>query len=146
MRLPSLLSGRRTSDECAPEDESWVDRGVAGCQFQDVRLGERFRKLLKQSCADRTRHQKACRCVRHHCALHLAAGRYPEYENFTRVRVNEGAPLAGWLQDVSAELSRAALLRPDPSVVDNEQQNSPPGVERQLRWPAHCLARNAPGY
>src|SRR5215469_2388601 len=48
MRLPSLLSGRRTRDECSPDYESWVDSEVAGCQFQDVRLGERFRKLLKQ--------------------------------------------------------------------------------------------------
>ena len=48
MRLPSLPSGRRTTDECSPEDESWVDREVAGCRFRDVRLGERFRKLLKQ--------------------------------------------------------------------------------------------------
>jgi len=48
MRLPSLLPGQRTRDERSPEDESWVDREVAGCQFRDVRLGERFRKLLKQ--------------------------------------------------------------------------------------------------
>ena len=48
MRLPSLLSGQRTRDGRSPEDESWVDSEVAGCQFQDVRLGERFRKLLKQ--------------------------------------------------------------------------------------------------
>jgi hypothetical protein len=30
MRLPSLLSGQRTRDERSPEDESWVDREVAG--------------------------------------------------------------------------------------------------------------------
>jgi hypothetical protein len=48
MKMPSLLSDHRTSNNRAPEDESWVDREVAGCKFKDVRLGERFRKLLKQ--------------------------------------------------------------------------------------------------
>ena len=48
MKLPSLRSGRRTRSGQTPEDESWVDREVAGCKFRDVRLGERFRKLLKQ--------------------------------------------------------------------------------------------------
>jgi hypothetical protein len=46
MKLPS--QGRRTRNERSVEDESWVDREVAGCKFQDERLGERFRKLLKQ--------------------------------------------------------------------------------------------------
>jgi hypothetical protein len=46
MKLPS--QGRRTRNERSLEDESWVDREVAGCKFQDERLGERFRKLLKQ--------------------------------------------------------------------------------------------------
>jgi Transposase DNA-binding len=48
MKVPRLLSDRRTSNDSAPEEESWVDREVAGCEFKDVRLGERFRKLLKQ--------------------------------------------------------------------------------------------------
>jgi len=48
MTTLSSLSGRRTSNDRAPEDESWVDREVAGCKFEDLRLGERFRKLLKQ--------------------------------------------------------------------------------------------------
>ena len=48
MMMPSLLSSRRTSDDRSSEDESWVDREVAGCKFKDLRLGERFRKLLKQ--------------------------------------------------------------------------------------------------
>jgi Transposase DNA-binding len=48
MKLSPLLPGRRTSNDSASEDETWVDREVAGCKFQDVRLGERFRKLLKQ--------------------------------------------------------------------------------------------------
>ena len=48
MKLPSLLPSRRTSNHSASEDETWADREVAGCEFQDVRLGERFRKLLKQ--------------------------------------------------------------------------------------------------
>ena len=43
-----MRTGRRTSNDSASEDETWVDREVAGCQFRDVRLGERFRKLLKQ--------------------------------------------------------------------------------------------------
>ena len=28
--------------------ESWIDRELAGCQFKDMRLGKRFRKLLEQ--------------------------------------------------------------------------------------------------
>jgi Transposase DNA-binding/Transposase Tn5 dimerisation domain len=48
MKMPSLLSGRRTGNDHSPEDESWVDREIAGCKFKDLRLGERFRKLLKQ--------------------------------------------------------------------------------------------------
>ena len=48
MKLSSLLSGRGTRNHCAREDESWVDREVAGCKFEDARLSERFRKLLKQ--------------------------------------------------------------------------------------------------
>ena len=48
MKWSSLRPGRRTSNDSAPEEETWVDREVAGCQFRDVRLGERFRKLLKQ--------------------------------------------------------------------------------------------------
>jgi len=48
MKCSSLRPGRRTSNDSASEDETWVDREVAGCNFQDVRLGERFRKLLKQ--------------------------------------------------------------------------------------------------
>jgi Transposase DNA-binding len=48
MKLPSLLSSRRTRNHRAPEEESWVDHEVGGCKFQDARLSERFRKLLKQ--------------------------------------------------------------------------------------------------
>ena len=48
MKMPSLLSGRRTGNDHSPEDESWVDREIAGCKFKDLRLGERFQKLLKQ--------------------------------------------------------------------------------------------------
>jgi Transposase DNA-binding len=48
MKLSPLLPGRRTSNDRVSEDETWVDREVAECKFQDVRLGERFRKLLKQ--------------------------------------------------------------------------------------------------
>jgi hypothetical protein len=48
MKLSPSLSSRRTRNDSAPEDESWVDREVAGCKFKDARLGERFGKLLKQ--------------------------------------------------------------------------------------------------
>lgn len=36
----------------------------------------------------------------------LARGEYPEYERFTRILVNGTLPLAAWLQDNGAELSR----------------------------------------
>jgi hypothetical protein len=48
MKLSPLLPSRRTSNVNASGDETWVDREVAACKFQDVRLGGRFRKLLKQ--------------------------------------------------------------------------------------------------
>jgi hypothetical protein len=48
MKLSSLRPGRGTSNDSASDDGTWVDREVAGCKFQDARLGERFRKLLKQ--------------------------------------------------------------------------------------------------
>jgi Transposase DNA-binding len=48
MKLSPSLQGRRTSNDGASQDETWVDREAAGCKFQNVRLGERFRKLLKQ--------------------------------------------------------------------------------------------------
>jgi len=48
MKWSSLRPGRRTSNDSTSEDETWVDREIAGCNFKDVRLGERFRKLLKQ--------------------------------------------------------------------------------------------------
>src|SRR5438270_5821771 len=28
--------------------DSWIDQELAGCQFKDMRLGKRFRKLLEQ--------------------------------------------------------------------------------------------------
>ena len=31
-----------------PATDSWIDRELAGCQFKDMRLGKRFRKLLEQ--------------------------------------------------------------------------------------------------
>jgi hypothetical protein len=46
MKLPSR--GRRTRNERSLEGESWVDREIAGCKFEDEKLSERFRKLLKQ--------------------------------------------------------------------------------------------------
>ena len=48
MKVRSFLSGRKASNDRAPEDEDWVDREIAGCKFKDARLGERFRKLLGQ--------------------------------------------------------------------------------------------------
>lgn len=29
-------------------DKSWIERELAGCEFQDERLGKRFRKVLEQ--------------------------------------------------------------------------------------------------
>jgi hypothetical protein len=40
-------AGRRTSHHLRG-DQGWVDREIAGCEFRDERLGERFRKLLAQ--------------------------------------------------------------------------------------------------
>jgi Transposase DNA-binding len=47
MKLP--FRGRRTRNERPVEDESWVDREVAGCKFQDERLGEKFENCVNRS-------------------------------------------------------------------------------------------------
>jgi hypothetical protein len=39
---------RAASSEYLPEADSWIDRELLGCQFKDVRLFQRFRKLLGQ--------------------------------------------------------------------------------------------------
>jgi Transposase DNA-binding len=39
---------RAASSESLPEADSWIDRELLGCQFKDVRLFQRFRKLLGQ--------------------------------------------------------------------------------------------------
>jgi Transposase DNA-binding len=41
-RVPAMARVASSS----PED--WVDREIAGCEFSDARLGNRFRKLLAQ--------------------------------------------------------------------------------------------------
>ena len=37
-------------DRIATGTSSWIDQEVAGCEFDDVRLGKRFRSLLEQIC------------------------------------------------------------------------------------------------
>ena len=48
MRKLSPLMRRAASTEHASEAEIWIDRELAGCQFKDARLFQRFRKLLGQ--------------------------------------------------------------------------------------------------
>jgi hypothetical protein len=48
MRKLSPLMRRAESAEQAPEADTWIDRELAECQFKDVRLFQRFRKLLGQ--------------------------------------------------------------------------------------------------
>lgn len=48
----------------------------------------------------------------------LAAGRYPEFERFQRIHVEE-VPLAGWLQTVAAEAARNDLL---PAAMEERLQ------------------------
>src|ERR1700737_2947667 len=40
-------AGRRTPQSFR-EADGWVDREIAGCEFRDARLGDRFRKLVAQ--------------------------------------------------------------------------------------------------
>jgi Zn-dependent M16 (insulinase) family peptidase len=37
-------------DGVATGPSSWIDQEIAGCVFDDVRLGRRFRSLLEQIC------------------------------------------------------------------------------------------------
>jgi hypothetical protein len=48
MRKLSPLMRRAAGSEYLPEVNTWIDRELAGCQFKDVRLFQRFRKLLGQ--------------------------------------------------------------------------------------------------
>jgi hypothetical protein len=41
------LAGRR-NPQAFQDAQGWVDREIAGCEFRDARLGDRFRKLLAQ--------------------------------------------------------------------------------------------------
>jgi transposase-like protein len=38
----------KSTSRAAPSPQGWIDREIAGCEFRDARLGERFRKLLAQ--------------------------------------------------------------------------------------------------
>src|SRR5260370_859587 len=44
--LRERSAGRASRRAC--NAEGWVDREIAGCEFRDVRLRDRFRKLLSQ--------------------------------------------------------------------------------------------------
>ena len=48
MRKLSPLMRRAASGEEEPEADTWIDRELAECEFKDVRLFQRFRKLLGQ--------------------------------------------------------------------------------------------------
>lgn len=50
MNRPQELSRRAEQDECSVSSRSdvWIDQELAACEFQDVRLGKRFRKLVEQ--------------------------------------------------------------------------------------------------
>ena len=48
MRKLSPLMRRAASSEPAPEADTWIDQELAERQFKDVRLLQRFRKLLGQ--------------------------------------------------------------------------------------------------
>src|SRR5262245_18968015 len=37
-------------DHFATDANSWIDQEIAGCDFEDARLGRRFRNLLEQIC------------------------------------------------------------------------------------------------
>jgi hypothetical protein len=47
-KVPPLIR-RAPGNEPAPEVDTWIDRELAECQFKDVRLFQRFRKLLGQT-------------------------------------------------------------------------------------------------
>jgi hypothetical protein len=48
----------------------------------------------------------------------LAAGSYPQFERFSRIKVNATTPLAAWLQDVSTTISSSSLV--SESVEEHE--------------------------
>jgi hypothetical protein len=44
--LSDRSAGRTSRPAC--NAQGWVDREIAGCEFRDARLRDRFRKLLSQ--------------------------------------------------------------------------------------------------
>ena len=38
----------KSTPHLVADPRCWVDREIAGCEFKDARLGDRFRKLLAQ--------------------------------------------------------------------------------------------------
>ena len=62
----------RAGDNEGHDDQTWTDRELLGCEFQDGRLGPRFRRLLRQlaegtaesiplACQDWANAKAACR-------------------------------------------------------------------------------------
>jgi hypothetical protein len=71
-------------------DKSWIDGELAGCEFQDERLGKRFRKLLEQL-SDGAGETIPMAC-------HDWANTKAAYRFFDNERVNEKDILAGHFQ------------------------------------------------
>jgi hypothetical protein len=108
MRKLSPLMRRAASIEHLREADTWIDRELAGCQFKDVRLCQRFRKLLGQiaSAVGRT-----IPFVCQDWANTKAAYRF-----FSNERVDEDAILSGHFQatrDRSAKIDGQVLVLHD---------------------------------
>jgi Transposase DNA-binding len=108
MRKLSPLMRRAASSEHVLEADTWIDRELGGCQFKDVRLFQRFRKLLGQiaSAVGQT-----IPFVCQDWANTKAAYRF-----FSNERVDEEAILSGHFQatpDRAAEIGGQVLLLHD---------------------------------
>jgi len=84
------MKERAASSDHRPEAESWVDREIAGCKFEDARLFQRFRKLLSQIAS--TVGQTIPFVCRDWANTKAA------YRFFSNDRVNEEAILSGHFQ------------------------------------------------
>ena len=90
MRKLSPLMRRAASGEEEPEADTWIDRELAECEFKDVRLFQRFRKLLGQVASSMG---QTIPFVCQDWANTKAAYRF-----FSNERVDEGAILSGHFQ------------------------------------------------
>ncbi len=109
----------RSTPQPVPSTQGWVDREIAGCEFRDARLGDRFRKLLAQIGSAMG---QSIPLVCQDWANTKAAYRF-----FSNERVSEADILAGHLQsthDRTAAMEGPVLVLHDTTEFTYQRERS----------------------